>query len=54
MDVEFMPTLGQVLQGIGLHELKRVTRLRLNVDADRLESRTFVPHRGPTSFTTEV
>jgi len=43
--VKLVPVLYAVFQGVGLVKLERVSRLRLDVHADHLESGPVVAHR---------
>ena len=53
--IELMPMLRNVLQSVGLDELKGIPGLRIDVHADNLiESGLMVAHRCPASPTEQI
>jgi hypothetical protein len=52
--VDGVEPLQRILQRVGLVELERVARLRVDVDPDDLESGLVVADCGPTGSTEEI
>lgn len=54
-EIKFMPVVGQVVESVGLHKLKRIILLMLNIHADNLvKPGSMIPYARPSRTAIEV